>query len=54
MKARKMLIFGVIFGHFLLESMGFAGCQNNPIDVDFHLHKTLEIFDTNSAEKIQL
>ena len=29
-----------------------AGCQINPIDVNFHLQKSLEIFDKNSADKI--
>ena len=33
--------------------MSFAGCQINPIDVNFHLQKRLDIFDTNSADKIQ-
>ena len=33
--------------------MSLAGCQNNPIDLNFHLQKSLEIFDTNSADKIQ-
>ena len=33
--------------------MSLAGCQINLIDVNFHLHKSLEIFDTNSADKIQ-
>ena len=33
--------------------MSLAGCQINPIDVNFHLKKSLEIFDTNSADKIQ-
>ena len=33
--------------------MSLAGCQNNPIDVNFHLQFFLEIFDTNSADKIQ-
>ena len=32
--------------------MSLAGCQINPINVNFHLKKCLEIFD-NSAEKIQ-
>ena len=32
--------------------MSWAGCQNNPIDVNFHLQKSLEIFDENSADKI--
>ena len=30
-----------------------AGCQINLIDVNFHLQKSLEIFDTNSADKIK-
>ena len=33
--------------------MSFAGCQINMIDVNFHLQKSLENFDTNSADKIQ-
>ena len=32
--------------------MSLAGCQINMIDVNFHL-QSLEIFDTNSADKIQ-
>ena len=31
--------------------MSLAGCQINPIDVNFHLQKNLEIFDKNSADK---
>ena len=33
--------------------MSLAGCQIDPIDVNFHLQKSLEIFETNSADKIQ-
>ena len=33
--------------------MSLAGCQINPIDVNFHLQKSLEIFGTKSADKIQ-
>ena len=33
--------------------MSLAGCQSNPIDVNFHLQNSLEIFDKNSADKIQ-
>ena len=33
-------------------SLALAGCQINPIDVNFHLQKRLEIFDKNSADKI--
>ena len=32
--------------------MSLAGCQNNPIDVNFHLQIILEIFEKNSADKI--
>ena len=32
--------------------MSFSGCQINPIDVNFHLQKSLEIFGKNSADKI--
>ena len=32
--------------------MNLAGLQLNPIGVNFHLQKSLEIFDINSAEKI--
>ena len=34
--------------------MILAGCQIIPIDLNFHLQKGLEIFDKNSADKIQL
>ena len=33
--------------------MSLAGCQINPIDVNFHLQTSLEIFYTNSADEIQ-
>ena len=33
--------------------MSLAGHQINPIDINFHLQKSLEIFDNNSADKIQ-
>ena len=33
--------------------MSLAGGQINPIYVNFHLQKSLEIFDTNTADKIQ-
>ena len=33
--------------------MSLEGCQINPIDLNFYLQKSLEIFDTNSADKIQ-
>ena len=33
--------------------MSLVGCQINPIDLNFHLQKCLEIFDKNLADKIQ-
>ena len=33
--------------------MSLAGYQINLIDVNFHLQKSLEIFDKNSADKIR-
>ena len=32
--------------------MSLAGCQINPIDVNFHLQKSLKIIDKDSADKI--
>ena len=32
--------------------MSWAGCQNNPINLNFHLQKSLDIFEKNSADKI--
>ena len=32
--------------------MSWAGCQDNTIDVNLHLQKSLEIFEKNSADKI--
>ena len=32
--------------------MSLAGCQINPIDVNFYLQKSFEIFDNNLADKI--
>ena len=32
--------------------MSLAGCQISPIDGNFHLQQSLEIFDENSADKI--
>ena len=33
--------------------MSYAGCQINPINMNFNLNTTLKIFDKNSADKIQ-
>ena len=35
------------------NNQSLAGCLLNPIDVNFYLQKSLEIFDKNSADKIQ-
>ena len=32
--------------------MSWAGCQNNPIDLNFPLQKSLETFEKKSADKI--
>ena len=32
--------------------MTWAGCQNNPIDLNFYLQKSLEIFEKKSVDKI--
>ena len=32
--------------------MSSTGCQINPIDVNFHLQKSLEFVEKNLAEKI--
>ena len=39
-------------GHINRWSMSLAWCQSNPIDVNFHLQKSLESFDKNSADKV--
>ena len=51
MKARKVLIFRATKGHLLLDSMSLSGCQINPIDVNFHIQISLEIFGKKSDEK---
>ena len=32
--------------------MSYAGCQINPINMNFDLQTSLEIFDKNSADKV--
>ena len=32
--------------------MSLSGCQINPIDVNFHLQKSLEFFGKNSVDKV--
>jgi hypothetical protein len=46
---KKMLIFRANF--LKLNELGRV--SNNLIDVNFYLQKSLEILDTNSADKIQ-
>ena len=53
MKVRKMIIFSATYKQVLWDSMSLAGCQLIPIDLNFHLKKCLEMFDKNSADKIQ-
>ena len=53
MKVRKMVIFSATWEQVLKDSMSLAGCQIIPIDRDFPLQKCLEIFDKESADKIQ-
>ena len=48
MKARKMLIFREPPKG---NSMSWAGCQNNPIDVNFYLQKSLEFIEKNQLTK---
>ena len=37
---------------FFIRLNELGGYQVNPIDVNFHLQKSLDIFDKNSADKI--
>ena len=36
----------------LYDSMNCIGCQNNTINVNFHLQKSSEIFEKKTADKI--
>ena len=49
MKVRK----NTHYEQVLHDSMSLAGSQIIPIDFHFHLKNCLEIFDENSADKIQ-
>ena len=48
--ARKMLIFRATMGQLLKDLMSWARCQNNPIDLNFHLQKSSEIFGKKSVD----
>ena len=39
---------------FVQDYKSSAGPQINPIDVNFHLQKDLEIFEKNSTDKIRI
>ena len=47
-----MLIFRATKEQLFKDLMSWAGCQNNSIDLNFYLQKSLEIFEKNSADKI--
>jgi hypothetical protein len=53
-KARKMLIFRATKGQLFKDLMSWIGCQNNPIYLNFHLQKSLEIFEKNQLTKSDL
>ena len=40
-------------GAFFIRQMNLAGCQINPIYVNFHLQESLEIFDKNCQNLIK-
>ena len=48
-----MPIFSTTKVQLLQDLISWAGCQNNAIDVSFHLQKSLKNFDKNSADEIQ-
>ena len=49
-----MLIFITTLGTFYKTQWAWLDTlSNNPIDVNFHLQKSLEIFDKNKAYKIR-
>ncbi len=47
-----MLIFRETKRQILQDLMSWIGCQNNPIYLNFHLQKSLEIFEKKSADNI--
>ena len=51
MKAKKVLIFSAIQGHFLKDIMGLAECHINQIGVNFHPPKSLEFFENYQLTK---
>ena len=51
MKVRKMLIFRATLEQFFNDKLSLAGSQINPIDVNFHLQNSSEIFDKIRSKK---
>ena len=51
-KGKKVAVKKVKKKKLTVILMSLAACQINPIDVNFHLKKSLEIFDKNSVDKI--
>ena len=47
-----MIIFRETKVQLLSDLMSYARCQNSPIDINFHLQKSLDIFEKKSADKI--
>ena len=51
-ESKKKTHFYRQIGEFLKDSMSLAGCQINPIDVNFYLQNSFESSYKNSAVKI--
>ena len=47
-----MLIFNTTQGQLLKDSTRWAGCQNNPIDVNLHLQKVWKVLIKNQLTNI--
>ena len=47
LKERKIVIFNATWGQILKDLISWAGCQNNPIDVNFHLLKVWKVLIKN-------
>ena len=43
MKERKILTFRGCYGQLLKDSINWAGCQNNLIDINFYLQKVWNV-----------
>jgi hypothetical protein len=50
-KMQQLTLIGMASSRaFYIKVHSLAGCQINPIDVNFHLQKSLEVFDKKSAD----